>query len=196
MIDNIDRETGEIALNLEELEAMLMQAPCETEGEQAEQAPAPRWVPRTRQDAESILRKLAAIEAEEALVKAQAESILTDLRKRRERLMGYCSAFLEDFARNNLPKGSKSVKLLHGTLQLVSRKARLDVTDEDAAKAAAQSLPACWSQPAPRFLKGVYLEWADQVMSAGEPAPGVEIIPAGDDLRIKFPKAGEGQVDE
>ncbi len=143
-----------------------------------------------------VLRKIAAREAEIALVKAQAAEIVKGLQSGLDSFKGRYEPQLEAWARSVVDATggkSKTVKTLGGNLSFRTVPAVLEITDTGSASEVAITLGLV--KPAPVDL-AAYREAAKVALEErGELLPGVELRPARESFSIRFPK-GKGAASE
>jgi phage host-nuclease inhibitor protein Gam len=149
-----------------------------------------RFTIDSEKSANWLLGKLAAIEEEQARIKAQAKKRAEELEADRNRLLSRFGAELEAWAKGEAEaRRRKSVTLLHGTLAFRSVPARWTVTDEDAA------LMACYDACPDAIVAKITLDKTAllaYVETTGEVLPGIERTEAGETFSVRFPKAGKG----
>lgn len=137
-----------------------------------------------------LLRKLAALDAEEQRVKAQAEKILALVAAERENLMARFGEDLQVWVTEELQRQgghSRTLCLLQGTIKLQHVPTHAELTDPAEALRFTQdsNLPC-------RFLferldANAYRELALRVYrTKGEVLPGVKIVPAEDRCVLAF----------
>ena len=139
--------------------------------------------------ADWYLGKLAAIDAEIALIQAQMAAAVKRLQSDKNGLETLFGAELEAFISGKIAsdkRGRKSVILPHGTCAFRTIPARFAVVDESAANlhAIAEEMEGAFVSV---FKPGAYLELAQAVMeTSGEMLPGVERIEERQSFSIKF----------
>lgn len=153
----------------------------------------------SREKAEWALRKIAAKEAEIALVQAQAQELLRSLESELESFQGRFRGQLESWARGALASAggkSRTVKTLCGSLSFRTVPPRLVVASEaDAMQTARLVCPdAIVEVPATEKLdRKVLGEYAKkQLAEAGEIIPGYQFVEATESFSIKF-ASGKGE---
>lgn len=153
----------------------------------------------SREKAEWALRKIAAKEAEIALVQAQAQELLRSLESELESFQGRFRGQLESWARGALAETggkSRTVKTLCGSLSFRTVPPRLVVASEaDAMQTARLVCPdAIVEIPATEKLdRKVLGEYAKkQLAEAGEIIPGYQFVEAAESFSIKF-ASGKGE---
>ena len=154
---------------------------------------------QTREHCDWYMKKVAALNAEEALITAQAEKMLARVRSDRESLQGRYQGQLESFVRGELERTKskkRSIVFFHGTAQFTSVAPRLVIESEaDALTTAAMLLPAALVEvPATVKLdKKALLSYAAQKFEeTGELIPGVGRTEASERFAIKFPTEQQG----
>ena len=153
-------------------------------------AEAPSFVIDSREKADWLLKKLAAIEAEEKLITEQSQKMLEQLRSDRESLMGRFVAELESFTRGETDGGRrKSLTLFHGTVGFRTVPARLVVENqEDALQTARLLAPeAITTVPAQEKLDTRALVEAAKTAleTTGEVWPGLKMTESEERFTIK-----------
>ena len=131
-----------------------------------------------------VLRRLAAIEAEAALVKAQAARRIEELAADRNRLLARFSSELEAWARQEAQRRRRrSVTLMYGTLAFRSVPARLEIADAQAAADVALTLGLV--KPASADL-AAYRKRAEEALGeTGELLPGVALVEARESFSVR-----------
>lgn len=150
---------------------------------------------RIKDDASAdwYVSKIAAIDAEMALLKAQAEAAIKRLQTEKEGLETLYQGQLEAYVRQVIEgdkRGRKSHILPHGTCKFTKVPARLTLAGETEAVAytVAEHLP-CWKQ---QFDRTAYQEFANERLHThGELLPGVERVPERESFKIVFGRKGE-----
>lgn len=166
-----------------------------------------QFVIDSREKAEWALRRIAAKEAEIALVENQARELLRSLNTELESFQGRFRGQLESWARGALAETggkNRTVKTLCGSLSFHTVPPRLVVASEaDALQTARLVCPdAIVEVPASEKLdRKVLGEYAKkQLAEAGEIIPGYQFVEATESFSIKFAggkgeAAGEGEGD-
>lgn len=134
-----------------------------------------------------VLRKIAAREAEIALVKAQAAEIVKGLQSGLESFKGRFEPQLEAWARVELEKTggkTKTVKTLGGNLAFRTVPAGIEITDTGSAAEVALTLGLV--KPAPVDLAAYKKAAQAALEERGELLPGVELRPARESFSIRF----------
>lgn len=150
----------------------------------------------SREKADWLLKRIAALEAEEALIATQAEKMLAQVRSDRERLTGRFLPQLETWARGELETTKsrrRSVSLFHGTVQFTTTAPRFIVesTDDAITTARAVAPQTVTEETLTKLDKKAFLTYAAQRFEeTGEILPGVTRTEAGERFAIRFPKAG------
>jgi hypothetical protein len=150
---------------------------------------------QTRAHVEWALGKIAALDAEERLIEAQAKKALARIRADRERFTGRYLPQVESWTRGELERTKsrkRSIVFLHGTVQFTSSAARLTVESlPDALTTARAVAPQTVTEetPAPvvKLDKKAFLAYATaHFEETGEILPGVKRTEASDRLSLKF----------
>lgn len=140
-----------------------------------------------------LLSKLAAIEEEQARVKAQARKRAEELEADRNSLMGRFGPELEAWADGEAQRRRrKSVTLLQGTLAFRTTPPRLVIAE---LREAFEWATANGRDDLIRreLNAGEFREAAERTYrETGELLPGVDTVPATQSFSIRFPKAGKG----
>lgn len=136
--------------------------------------------------ADWLLGKLAGIEAERALVKAQAAAMIAQLDADEKGLRDRFEAELREWGVQELARrgrGRKSLPLLHGTLSYRRVPACLRVADEGAAlnEATARGLIKV-------DVSGYRAAALEAKKATGELLPGVELVPEYEKFSVRFGK--------
>jgi len=179
------------------LEMLLLDAHAEAIAD-AEQFPdfprlAPRFAICDEKTAGWYLNRVAAIEGEEARVKAQAAAILQGLAADRERLAARFESELHEYVVSEIQlryQGKKrSLPLLQGTVSLRTVPASVRIADKAAALAYAVA-----ESPELVLTETVTTTTLDSAgyrklfeATGDADMPGIEIIPARESMTIKFP---------
>jgi phage host-nuclease inhibitor protein Gam len=155
----------------------------------------------TEARADWLLTKLAALDAEGALLKAQADAAVKRLQSDRESLLFRFGAELEAFAAQQVQadrKGRKSVILPHGTLAFRTVPASVRVSDPAAAIEAAKQFDMPNMVETREVLDTArYQKAAQQALQRqGCLLPGVEVTPARASFSIKFGGKGKEEAEE
>lgn len=144
--------------------------------------------------ADWLLKQYSCIDAEIALIQAQAAAAVTRLKSDRENLERLYQSELEEYTRQRLQgekRGRKSVILPHGTVQFRKVPAGLKVVDPAAALLYAQDHCPDVVLNAPHLDAAHYRELAQNALnSTGEILPGVEYVGERESFSIKFGKEG------
>ncbi len=142
-----------------------------------------------------LLRKLAAIDSERALIKAQTVKRDAELKADADRLMHLFGDQLRAWAREEATRRRRQgVTLLFGTLSFRSQPARLMVKSEaDALTTAKAILPDTVTvETVERFDKEAYLTYATaQFEETGELITGIDRTEAGESFSVVF-RNGKG----
>ncbi len=145
-----------------------------------------------RDSADWLLKKLAGIDSERTLIKAQHEERLAQLKADETRLNNRFRAELDAFVKEEVKQGKrKSLVLPHGTLQVRSVGDTYKVTDEEEAirhcnEAASESLNELVMITS-ELKKNEYKAFAREHMElTGELLPGVIRTEAHESVSIKF----------
>lgn len=151
-------------------------------------APAPKATEFHITDESSacwVLRRLAAIEAEQALVTTQAKRRVEELEADRNRLMGRFGAELEAWAREEAERRRRrSVTTLYGTLAFRTVPARLEVTDPQSAADVAITLGLV--KPAAPDLVAYKKRAEEALATTGELLPGVGMSEARESFAVRL----------
>lgn len=175
------------------------QLPTIEDTDQAAQAAQDAFMVTDASSAAWVLRKIAARQAEIALVKAQAAEIVKGLQSGLEGFRGRFEPQLEAWARTELEKAggkSKTVKTLGGNLAFRTVPAGLEITDTGSAAEVAITLGLV--KPAPVDLAAYKKAAQTALEERGELLPGVELRPARESFSIRFAtgKGGEESAEE
>ena len=142
--------------------------------------------------ADWLLQKYFAIDAEIALLKAQAEAAVKRLQSDREGLERLYQSELESFIRSLIAqdkKGRKSLILPHGTCAVRAVPGGLRITDENAALKYARSCAKDAIRTEERLDSAKYRELAEKALqSEGEMLPGIDMQPDRESFTVKFGK--------
>ena len=142
--------------------------------------------------ADWLLKKLAAIESERALIRAQAAQMIGQLDADEKGLRDRFEAELREWGRAELLRRGgrrKSLPLFHGTLTYRSVPPSLRVDDVAAALNRAVEMGAVKVDAA-----GYRAAALAALKDSGELFPGVEIVPEREHFGIRFGKdSGEGE---
>lgn len=143
--------------------------------------------------ADWLLKQYSCIDAEIALIQAQAAAAVKRLQSDRESLERLYQSELEEYTRQRLQmdkRGRKSIILAHGTLAFRTVPAGLKIVDEQAALEWAIENERCLETV--RVLdKNIFRVIAtDTVNATGEILPGVEYVGERESFSIKFGKEG------
>jgi|GEM_PF-4960777 hypothetical protein len=152
-----------------------------------EESPLAPFRVKDSASADWVLSKIAAIDAEKALIQAQAEQRIKELDADRERLLFRFSGELEAFARAEAEKRRrKTITLLHGSLSLRTSPARLTIADiQDAITTAKAILPEAVST-VEKLDTTAYRKYAESKLhETGEILPGCEITEASETFSIQ-----------
>ncbi len=151
---------------------------------------APRFCVDSRDKANWLLRKLAAIEAERALVKAQAEEIIRGLDGDAARLRALHGADLREWARAELAGGRrKTLPLLFGSVSFRTVPASLRVAGSREAIEYAKGQGWDVVRVAETLDADGYRQQAAAVLhETGEVPPGVEVVPERESFSLRFGK--------
>lgn len=157
---------------------------------------APRFVIDSREKVNWYLRKLAAIENERALVKAQAEEILRGLDADAARLRALHEADLQAWAKEELERlggRKKTLPLLFGTVAFRTVPSSLRVVGSAEAVEYAKSQGWEVVTTVEKLDGEAYKQQAAAVLhETGEVLPGVEIVPERESFSVKFGAKGKG----
>lgn len=168
--------------------------------ETATQDPQERFQIDSEERANWLLKKLAAIDAERALIKAQAKKRDEELKADHDSLMGRFGEQLRAWAREEASRRKRQgVTLMYGTLAFRAQPARLVVASEpDAITTAKVVCPDAVSVEAvERFDRESFLAYATaQFEATGELLPGIDRQEAGESFSVRFAKAGKGEGGE
>jgi len=160
---------------------------------------APRFVIDSKDKANWLLRKLAALDTEKALVKAQADEIIRGLDADAARLRALHEADLQAWAREELERqnrGKKTLPLLFGTVAFRTVPAALRVTGSREAIEYARGQG--WNvihTVETLDAEGYKREAAAALAETGEVLPGVEIVPERESFSVKFGKGKGGEAE-
>lgn len=154
---------------------------------------APSFCIDSREKADWLLKKLAAIEAEEKLIAEQAQTMLEQLRSDRESLLGRFGAELESWAKGETLTGRrKSITLFHGTVGFRTVPARLVIeSQEDALQTARILAPETITEvPAQEKLdtKALTEKARAALEKTGEVWPGLKLTETEERFTIKTGK--------
>ena len=140
-----------------------------------------------------LLGKLAAIEGEQARVKAQTQERLTELRTDYDRLMHLYGDQLETFARaESERRRRKTVTLQQGTCAFRKQAERFVLEDDGVAFAEAEAHYPQAIRVHRDVDKSLYLDIARQERDrTGEIIPGVSVSPERETFAVKFGKKAE-----
>ena len=144
--------------------------------------------------ADWYLARVAALHAEEALLRATREAKIKRVVNERKGLEHRFQASLEHWTRQRL-EGSrvKSLVLDHGQVCLRKGKSGLQIVDKEAALLFAVEHDKTEAlRFAPSLDIGIYERMALYIRDeTGELIPGVQIVEEHDEFSIRFPKKGE-----
>ena len=139
--------------------------------------------------ADWYLKKKAALNAEEALIMAQAEAAVKRLQADRKSLENLYQSELEAYIAEKIAndkRGRKSVILPHGTCQFRRVPEGLKLADESAAAKAvleSDAYPGCCKV----ILDATaYRQLAEGRFENGELLPGMEVVPERESFSIRF----------
>lgn len=158
---------------------------------------APRFCIDSREKANWYLKKLARIENERALVKAQAEEIVRGLDADAARLRALHEADLQAWAKDELERmggRKKTLPLLFGTVAFRTVPAALRVVGS--AEAAEYAKSQGWevvTTVEKLDAEGYKQQAAAALHETGEVLPGVEIVAERESFSVKFGKGGQGE---
>lgn len=139
-----------------------------------------------------FLRKLAAIDAERARIKRQAEEILRGLETREASLRGRFEGELRHFVEGEIAKRggkTKTLKFLQGTCSFRTVPMSLKIVDEEAAREfAGQTKPELLQEVVTvKFDTSGYRDLAKEWLSTqGDVLPGIDVVPERESFSIKF----------
>lgn len=134
------------------------------------------------------LDRLAALEEKESRLAAQFEAMRRDIQADRERLKGRFDEELAAWAREHLPRGKKSLKLLQGTVAFRSVPPSLRIGDPEAALAHARAHHPALIVVSERVDARAYSDMAKETLEAtGELLPGVERSEGRESMSVRFP---------
>ena len=140
--------------------------------------------------ADWYLKKLAELDAEEALIKEQSSKMIERVRTNRECLQALFSQQLETFARAQVEKngkGRKSIILFYGTLAFRTVPSRLTIKDDREALDHARSEKRDFYQLKEVLDTQGYLKYAkEQLEQTGEILPGTERTEERESFSINF----------
>lgn len=149
--------------------------------------------------ADWYVAKLAAIDAETALLKAQYEAAVKRLQNDRESLEYQFGGQLEAYIKAKIEASDgrkKSLILPHGTCAFRTVAAKIALADVAAAEVFAiedDETQHCFES---RFLPLAYKQYAEEwLQKTGELLPGVEQVPARESFSIRFGKKGEAEAE-
>lgn len=149
---------------------------------------------QTAEHADWVLKKIHAMDAELALVEAQARKMVKQIKSERERFAARFLPQVEAWALAELEasKGKKkSVALLHGTVQFTSTPARLTIENvADALQTARLVTPgAITTETVEKLDREALLSYAaEQFEATGEILPGLKRTEGGNRMSLRFPK--------
>jgi phage host-nuclease inhibitor protein Gam len=158
---------------------------------------AQRWTITDEGGANWLLKKLAALDAERALVKAQAAEIVRSLDAEEARLRARHESDLRAWMEGELAaKGKgKTLRLLYGTLAVRTVPASLRVCGTaDAIEYARSQGWGCVEIVESLDADAYKQEAAAELAQTGQCLPGVEVVPERESFSIRFPKAGKGEA--
>ena len=148
--------------------------------------------------ADWLLTKLAALDAEAALLKAQADAAVKRVNSDRESLLHRFGGELEAFAAQRVAqdkRGRKSIILPHGTLAFRCVPVGVKITEPDEAirYANLNGLPDMVKVETRETLDTTRYQKAAQLLLErdGELLPGVELTPARVAFSMKFGSSGK-----
>lgn len=157
---------------------------------------APRFCIDSTDKANWLLRKLAAIDSERALVKAQADEMMRGLDADAARLKALHEADLQAWAKAELERqnrGKKTLPLLFGTVAFRTVPAALRVTGSREAIEYAQAQGWDVVRSVETLDGEAYRQQAAAVLhETGEVLPGIEIVPERESFSVKFGAKGKG----
>lgn len=160
---------------------------------------APRFCIDDVSKANWYLRKLARIESERALVKAQADEMLRALDAAAARLKALHEADLQAWAKEELERQGgrrKSLPLLFGTVAFRTVPASLRVTGSREAIEHARAEGWEVVKTVETLDSEAYKQQAAAVLhETGEILPGVEIVPERESFSVKFGKGKGGEAE-
>lgn len=146
-----------------------------------------------------LLRKLGNIQAERRRIEAQYLKMLGALDKDEDALNARFGAQLEEWARGQLGKRGKTVRLLQGEVQFRRLPERLRLTDRDRAKL---HVAVTWPDLVATKTVETYdmaeaqRRMLEEVRQTGEVPDFAELTPAGDQMYIKFPDVNRDIVQQ
>lgn len=160
---------------------------------------APRFCIDSKDKANWFLRKLAALDTEKALVKAQAEEIIRGLDADANRLRALHEADLQAWARAELDADGgrkKTLPLLFGTVAFRTVPSSLRVTGSREAieHARAEGWDVVKTVES-LDAEGYKQQAAAALAETGEVLPGVEIVPERESFRVTFGKGKGGEAE-
>jgi phage host-nuclease inhibitor protein Gam len=151
---------------------------------------AERFTIDSEDKANWLLRKVANLEAEEARVKAQADSILLGLKTERSGLMNRFGAELEQWTKAQIEaKGgkTKTLKLLQGNLSFRTVPAGLRVGELTDALTTAKAVCPSAVLTVEQLDRKAFLDHATELFEqTGELLPGIERTEARESFSMKF----------
>lgn len=145
-----------------------------------------RFIIDNEEKANWYLRKLANIDAEVKRITEQCATICNDLQRDKEGLKSRHQADLETWAKANLVKGRRNLKLLQGTINFRTVPAIVKVADPSLA------LTYCDMQAwgdCIKIARSVNTDaYKQRFKDTGELLPGIEITPEHESVSITFGK--------
>lgn len=146
--------------------------------------------------ADWLLQKYAALDAEIALITAQAQEMVKRLQADRQRLEHLYQGQLEAYIRQRIredKRGRKSLILPHGTVGFRTVPASVRIVDEHIARVYAEQTKMPNAIVVTELLRaGVYRALAKKALEeTGELLPGIEYVPDRESFHIK-----QGQKEE
>lgn len=169
----------------------VLKTPAEPNALPAPEATAPAFCIDSDRAADWLLKQLAALDAETALIRAQADASIKRLQSDREGLLYQFGAQLEAYAAQQVQadkRGRKSIILAHGTLAFRTVPVSVRVSDPAAAIEAARVFDMPDMVETRQVLDTARYQKAAQLalQRQGCLLPGVEVTPARASFSIKF----------
>lgn len=144
------------------------------------------WKIDSEEKANWYLRKLANLDAEALRISGQYNAMLNDISIERSRLQDRHQSDLEHWAKENLTKGKRNIKLLQGTINFRMVPASVCIADRNAALFHAKDQG--WGQYI-RIKEELDAEgYKHYFETTGEMLPGIEVTPEHESVSITFGK--------
>ncbi len=148
----------------------------------------PGFVIDSEDKANWYLRKLANIQAEGQRIHRQYLAIMQDLNSDRDNLVARHQSDLEHWAKENLAKGKRNIKLLQGTVSFRTVPACVRLADPEAAMQWAKQTGYYETDLVVTTERIDANKYKELFKKTGELLPGIEITPEHESCSISFGK--------